>query len=95
MENSLAGTDTYQRKSNESFGYSENSADYKDYLSEGLTGPITDFSEKKFQSLTASHPEIFEQFQQEAIDNKVKDKRSKKTFKIQKYVIMYNYKNEN
>lgn len=69
---------------------SENSADYKDYISEGLTGAIGDFNEKKFENLTASHPEIFEQYQQEVIDNKTKDKRSRKTFKIQKYVLMYN-----
>ena len=69
---------------------SENSADYKDYISESLSGPIIDFNEKYFQSLTSSHPEIFEQFQNEIIDNKAKDKRSRKTFKIQKYVLMYN-----
>lgn len=69
---------------------SENSSDYKDYISESLTGPIMDFNEKKFQSLTVSHPEIFEQYQQDVIDNKAKDKRSRKTFKIQKYVLMYN-----
>ena len=63
-----------------------------DYISEGLTGPITDFNEKKFQTMTADHPEVIEQFKQDAIDNKVKDKRSQKTFKIQKYVLMYNQK---
>ncbi len=69
---------------------SENPDGSKDYISEGLTGPIMDFSEKKFKALTASHPDVFEQYMNEAIDNKSKDKRSLKTFKIQKYCSMYN-----
>ena len=71
---------------------SENAAGYKDYISEGLTGPISDFNEKKFASLTASHPEVFEQFQKDESDNSAKEKRSAKTFKIQKYVDMFNKK---
>lgn len=70
--------------------FSENSANYKDYISEGLTGAIKDFNEKKFESLTISHPEIIEQFRKDEIDNRSKDKRSLKTFKIQKYVMMFN-----
>jgi hypothetical protein len=71
---------------------SENPDGSKDYISSGLDGPIMDFSEKKFKILTASYPEVFEEFQKEAIDNKSKDKRSLKTFKIKKYCEMYNKK---
>ena len=71
---------------------SEGAKDYKDYISEGLNGDITDFNDKKIQSLTASQPEVFEQYKSEAIDYKKKDTRNQKTFKIQKYVSMYNRK---
>jgi hypothetical protein len=68
----------------------ENPGDSKDYFSEGMTGKIEDFSDKKFQILTSSHPELFEQYIKEPIDNKSKDKRSLKTLKIKKYVDMFN-----
>jgi hypothetical protein len=71
---------------------SENPDGAKDYLSESLTGPIIDFNEKKFKTMTVDYPEVFDQFLNEAIDNKAKDKRSLKTFKIKKYVRMYNTK---
>jgi hypothetical protein len=67
----------------------DNMAGYKDYISEGLDGKIEVFSEKKFQSLTADKPEVFEQFQQEPLDVRIKDKRSQKSFKLRKYVEMY------
>ncbi len=69
---------------------SENSAGYKDYLSSGLAGDIDAFTENKFEQLTSSNPDIFQQFMQEVPDNSVKDKRSQKTFKIQKYVHRFN-----
>ncbi len=62
----------------------------KDYISEGLNGQILDFSEKKLKALTSAKPEVFEQYLSEAIDNKSKDKRSLRTFKIKKYCSMYN-----
>ncbi len=71
---------------------SDNSVGFKDYISVTLTGPIEDFNENKFEKLTLSHPEIFENFKKEEINNKIKDKRSQQTFKIQKYVKMYNQK---
>jgi hypothetical protein len=69
---------------------SENSAGYKDYISEGLNGDIDVFTEKKFEQLTSSNPEIYQQFMSEPTDNSAKDKRSQKTFKIQKFVHQYN-----
>ena len=84
---------TTDRNGNRSLQWiSENPDGSKDYLSEGMSAPIQDFSEKKFKSLTASYPEIFEEFVTEKIDNKSKDKRSLKTFKIRKYVEQYNKK---
>jgi len=69
---------------------SDNTAGYKDYLSTGLAGLIDAFTEKKFQQLTSTNPDIFQQFMQEVPDNTVKDKRSQKSFKIQKYVHRFN-----
>jgi hypothetical protein len=69
---------------------SENSSGYKDYISEGLNGDIDVFTEKKFEQLTSSNPEIYQQFMSEPTDNSAKDKRSQKTFKIQKFVHQYN-----
>ena len=84
---------TTDKKGNISLNWlSENSAGYKDYISQGLTGTITDFNEKKFEILTSSHPDVFYQFQHAENGNRSKDSRSQKTFKIQKYVAMFNQK---
>jgi hypothetical protein len=64
----------------------ENST-YKEYLSQGLKGDIEDFSDKKFQSMT--QPDIYQQYLQEP-ESAAKDKRIQKTFKIQKYIHLYN-----
>ena len=68
----------------------ENPGDAKDYFSIGMSGKIEDLNDKKFQSITSNHPEVFQQYMSEPIDNKVKDKRSQKTLKIKKYVDLYN-----
>jgi hypothetical protein len=68
----------------------ENPGDSKDYFSEGMTGKIEDLTDKKFQSITSSHPEVYQQYLSEPNDNKAKDKRSQKTLKIKKYMDMYN-----
>lgn len=68
----------------------ENPGDAKDYFSIGMTGKIEDLNDKKFQSITSSHPEVFEQYLKEPTNNKVKDKRTQKTLKIKKYIDMFN-----
>jgi hypothetical protein len=68
----------------------DNSSGYKDYLSTGLTGNIEDFTEKLFQSMTSSHPDIYDHYMHDEFISTTKDLRIKKTYKIQKYVAMYN-----
>jgi hypothetical protein len=69
---------------------SANPDGFKDYISEGLSGPITEFNEKKFENLTLTHPEIYQQYVQQPIDHKAKDKRSQKSMLIRKYVNEFN-----